>query len=51
MQEVKIRELLERIEESTKKYNLDSKEWEKQMAVLDLKCKQQASQIEELGKK
>lgn len=39
------------MEENNKKYNLDKKEWEKQMAVLDLKSKQQNTQIEELTKK
>ena len=51
MQEIKIRELLQKMEENNKKYNLDKKEWEKQMAVLDLKSKQQNTQIEELTKK
>lgn len=42
---------MDKMEQNSKAYNLEKKEWEKEMAVLDLKSKQQAIQIEEFAKR
>jgi len=49
--EEKIKDLTNKYEESFRQFNGEKKEWEKERALLDLKVKQQMTQIDELQRR
>ncbi len=42
---------MEKLDQSTKIYNNDKRQWEKEKAIFEIKVKQQSTQIDELSKK
>ena len=47
----RLKEIMNKLEESQKMISGERKEWEKEKAIMDIKMKQQIAQIEELSKK